>query len=75
MQQYAWLTWEMSKCEITQRYRGTLLGLLWPILYGVLLLAVFSFVFIRLLAVRWNRGDTTSSTFGTLMIFSRRGPA
>jgi lipopolysaccharide transport system permease protein len=70
MQQYAWLTWEMSKREIMQRYRGTLLGLLWPILYGVLLLAVFSFVFIKLLQVRWGGGGEGGPAFGTLMIFS-----
>ena len=71
MQQYAWLTWEMSKREVVQRYRGTLLGLLWPVLYGVLLLGVFSFVFIKLLEVRWSSGGAAGApTFGTLMIFS-----
>ncbi len=48
-----------------QRYKGTFLGILWPVLYSLLFLAIFSYVFTVVLSVRWG-ADTGS---GALMIF------
>ena len=48
-----------------QRYKGTILGVLWPILYSLLFLVIFSFVFTVVLSVRWG----TSNGSGALMIF------
>lgn len=62
-----WLIWELTKRELTQRYRGTILGILWPVLYAVMFLSVFAFVFSVLLKVRW--GGDPSVRSGTLMIF------
>ncbi|MFC5354281.1 ABC transporter permease [Azospirillum himalayense] len=68
MQQDLWLTWELTKREIAQRYRGTFLGILWPMLYAGLFLAIFSFVFTVVLRVRWGQSGENMAT-GSLMIF------
>ena len=61
-----WLGWALTKRELAQRYRGTFLGILWPILYGLLFLTIFAFVFSVLLKVRWAGGDVK---MGAIMIF------
>lgn len=68
MQQDLWLTWELTKREVAQRYRGTFLGILWPVLYAGLFLAIFSFVFTVVLRVRWGQDGQGMAT-GSLMIF------
>ncbi|WP_353861949.1 ABC transporter permease [Azospirillum formosense] len=68
MRQDFWLTWELTKREVAQRYRGTLLGVLWPVLYAVLFLAIFSFVFTIVLRVRWGQEGAGVAT-SSVMIF------
>ena len=40
MQQDLWLIWELTRREVSQRYKGTFLGILWPVLYSILFLSV-----------------------------------
>lgn len=70
MQQDLWLIWELTRREVSQRYKGTFLGILWPVLYSILFLSVFSFVFSFMLKIRWASGGSDADmTHATLMIF------
>jgi lipopolysaccharide transport system permease protein len=60
-----WLVSQLTKRDFMQRYKGTFLGILWPVLYSLLFLTIFSFVFTVVLSVRWG----TASGSGALMIF------
>jgi lipopolysaccharide transport system permease protein len=70
MTQDLWLIWELTKRELSQRYRGTLLGAFWPVLYAGLFLGIFSFVFTFVLRVRWaSPGEQANLSTAALMIF------
>lgn len=64
------LAWDLTRRDLAQRYRGTVLGAFWPFLYGALSLLIFTYVFSVVLKVRWPvaAGDTPAS--GALMIFA-----
>ena len=65
-----WLIWELTKRELSQRYRGTFLGVLWPVLYAAIFLGILSFVFTFVMQVRWtSRGEPASLGNASLMIF------
>ncbi|HBC42147.1 MAG: ABC transporter permease [Pseudanabaena sp. M046S1SP1A06QC] len=49
---YKALTWEMAKREITDRYRGQVLGLLWTILHPLVLIGVYIFVFVIVFKIK-----------------------
>ncbi|MGC0389256.1 ABC transporter permease [Bradyrhizobium sp. USDA 241] len=70
MTQTLWLGFVLTRRELSQRYRGTVLGPLWPFLYAGLLLAMFTFVFSLVLKVRWSPADEVRPNEGALMIFA-----
>lgn len=70
MAQKFWLWMILTRRELSQRYRGTALGTLWPFIYSVLLLAMFTFVFSLVLKVRWSIGGHMRPNEGALMIFA-----
>lgn len=70
MAQTLWLGLTLTRRDLAQRYRGTVLGALWPFLYSGLLLTMFTFVFSLVLKVRWSVGDASRPNEGALMIFS-----
>ena len=64
----AFLLFELTKRDVFARYRGSLLGIFWSFLTPLLLLAVYSFVFIFVFATRF--GGQGTSSHAVLMIFS-----
>jgi lipopolysaccharide transport system permease protein len=70
MKQTLWLGLLLTRREVSQRHRGTILGALWPFLNAGLLLALFTFVFSLVLKVRWSVGGEARSNEGALMIFA-----
>lgn len=60
---------ELVKRDVLQRYRGSFLGILWSFLTPLILLSVYSFVFIFVLGARFG-AENPSSTHAVLMIFS-----
>src|SRR4051794_44919 len=70
MTQRIWLGLVLTRRELSQRYRGTILGTFWPFLYAGLLLAMFTFVFSFILKVRWSLGEEARPNEGALMIFA-----
>ena len=74
MTQTMWLGWVLTRRDLSQRYRGTVLGVLWPFLYAGLMLALFTFVFSIVLKVRWSIGADARPSEGALMIFTGMVP-
>lgn len=48
-----WLIWTLSVRQYRQRYQGSLLGPLWPFLYTLAMLGLYSLVFSVILKVKW----------------------
>jgi lipopolysaccharide transport system permease protein len=46
------LTWEMAKREITDRYRGQVVGTLWTIIHPLILILVYIFLFVLVFRIR-----------------------
>jgi homopolymeric O-antigen transport system permease protein len=57
----------MTRREVVGRYRGSVIGLFWSLLYPVLMLAVYTFVFSVAFRARWGTSD--SKTDFALMVF------
>ncbi len=53
---YRYLLMQMTKREISYRYRGSVLGFIWSILIPLLMLAVYTFVFSVVFKARWGSG-------------------
>jgi lipopolysaccharide transport system permease protein len=63
------LIWQLTRRELTARYRGSLLGFFWTFLHPVLMLLVYTFVFSVAFKARWP-GATASRTQFALILFS-----
>lgn len=50
------LLWQFARREVLGRYRGSLLGLAWSFLLPLLMLGVYSFVFVGVFRARWPGG-------------------
>jgi len=55
------LIYQMTKREITGRYRGSLMGVLWSFINPVLMLTVYTFVFSVVFKARWGTGAVSES--------------
>jgi lipopolysaccharide transport system permease protein len=58
---YRYLIVQMTKREISQRYRGSALGFAWSFLNPLLMLAVYTFVFSVVFKSRWGGGEVEES--------------
>ena len=74
---YRYLIGQMTKREISQRYRGSALGFAWSFLNPLLMLAVYTFVFSVVFKARWNsanaeesRVDFAITLFAGLIVFN-----
>jgi len=62
-QYYLELTWEMTKRDLSARYRGSLLGVAWSLVTPVLMLLVYTFVFGVVFKARWGGTELDSADF------------
>jgi len=58
---YRYLIVQMTKREISHRYRGSTLGFAWSILNPLLMLVIYTFVFSVVFHARWGGGDVEES--------------
>jgi len=58
---YRYLLIQMTKREISYRYRGSILGFVWSFLNPLLMLAVYTFVFSVVFKARWGSGAGVES--------------
>ena len=60
LQNYTSLLPQMIRREISERYKGSVLGLLWSFITPLILLGVYTFVFSGLFNSRWSGSDSTA---------------
>ncbi len=60
---------QLTKRSILERYRGSLLGIIWVLLYPLCLLAIYGFVFIYVLRIRWGIEGEGSAIISALMLY------
>ncbi|WP_312245559.1 ABC transporter permease [Stutzerimonas nitrititolerans] len=63
------LVWALVQREITGRYRGSVMGLLWSLFNPIFMLAIYTFVFSVVFKARWNVGSDSKTEFA-LMLFA-----
>ena len=61
---------QLSSRELSQRYRGTSLGLLWAVLSPLITLVIYTFVFGSILKLRYDVSTTGSQTEYALALFA-----
>ena len=57
----------LTRREITGRYRGSLLGLVWTLITPLLLLGIYTFIFGVVFRVRWNEGQSVDGEFAAIL--------
>lgn len=72
---HVYLIWQMAKRDILGRYKGSVLGLGWSLLYPLLLLATYTFVFRLIFKARWpgmedHPGTFALNLFAGLLLFN-----
>lgn len=74
---YRYLIFQMTKREISQRYRGSALGIVWSFLIPLLMLIVYTFVFSVVFKARWgdqsveeNQINFAITLFSGLIVFN-----
>ena len=64
------LLWQFARREVLGRYRGSLLGLTWSFLTPLLMLGVYSFVFIGVFKARWPGMEQGGGVEFALQVFA-----
>jgi lipopolysaccharide transport system permease protein len=64
------LIWQMTRREIANRYRGSLVGLAWSFINPILLLLVYTFVFSVVFQARWSTVGNESKTDFAIILFA-----
>jgi lipopolysaccharide transport system permease protein len=64
------LLWQFARREVLGRYRGSLLGLTWSFLTPLLMLGVYSFVFIGVFRARWPGMEQGGGVEFALQVFA-----
>lgn len=49
------LIWALARRELGARYRGSLLGLVWPLVTPLVMIAIYTFIFAEFFGVRFGR--------------------
>jgi len=58
---HRYLIAQMTRREISQRYRGSALSLAWTVLNPLVMLSIYTFVFSVVFKARWGSGDAEES--------------
>lgn len=58
---------QLTRTEVHGRSKGSLLGLLWLVLTPMLLLAVYTFVFSRVLRTQWGASSESTAAFASVL--------
>lgn len=61
---------QFIKREITGRYKGSYLGILWSFITPLLMLVIYTFVFSVVFKARWGTGADTSKVEFALLLFA-----
>ncbi len=61
---------QMTRRDVTSRYRGSLIGLAWSFVNPLLMLIVYTFVFSVVFKARWNTGVEESEADFAIILFA-----
>lgn len=61
------LIWQMTRRDISSRYRGSLFGLAWSFVNPLLMLTVYTFVFSVVFKARWGTEGESKSDFAIIL--------
>ena len=61
---------QMTKREVIGRYKGSVFGLLWSLLYPVFMLTVYTFVFSVVFKARWGVSQDETKTQFAVVLFA-----
>lgn len=61
------LLWSLVQREVTGRYKGSVMGLLWSFINPILMLAVYTFVFSVVFQARWAGGGGSKTEFALVL--------
>lgn len=61
------LIYTLSKREVSGRYKGSIFGLLWPVINPVLMLFVYVFVFSMIFSPKWAAGSSSKIEYGLIL--------
>src|ERR1044071_5895587 len=64
------LIWQMTRRDISMRYRGSIIGLAWSFINPIMMLLVYTFVFSVIFKARWTTSGTESKTDFAIILFS-----
>jgi lipopolysaccharide transport system permease protein len=64
------LLWQFARRDVLGRYRGSILGLFWSFLTPLLMLAVYSFVFVGVFRVSWPGATKGGGLEFSLQVFA-----
>lgn len=67
---YRELLLQLTYRDLTARYKGSYLGITWGLLNPLIMLGIYSFIFIVIFDLRWGLDASDNKTLYTLMIFS-----
>lgn len=67
---YRALVVQLARRDVTGRYRGSVLGLLWSLFHPVLMLATYTFVFSVIFKARWGEGVGESKVEFAIILFT-----
>lgn len=62
--------WQFVRREILGRYRGSLLGMVWAFLTPLMMLAVYTFVFVGVFKARWPGAEEAGGSAFALRLFA-----
>jgi lipopolysaccharide transport system permease protein len=62
------LIFQLAKRDVLSRYRGSMLGIVWPLLHPMVMLAIYTFIFSVVFRARWSaEGQETGLEFATIL--------
>jgi lipopolysaccharide transport system permease protein len=64
---HPYLVWQLTRQEILNRYRGSVLGVIWSFITPLLLLAVFTLVFSVIFQAKWNQAIDSKGEFAVVL--------
>ena len=68
--QHRHLIWQLARREVLGRYRGSMMGVAWSVITPLLMLGVYTFVFVGVFRARWPGMEQVGGVGFALQIFA-----
>src|SRR5687768_9114565 len=66
---YRQMIWQFVVRDIRSRYTGSMLGVVWSLVQALVMLAMYTFVFGKVMGAKWGRSTTENYTEFSLILF------